>query len=93
MKSQIRCNICLECGDGHWAGEHKGMTDHNNFTLLYGGEDEPPGSLRKFITDRVYSSFGDRRNVGCRKMVNIQHLPSPNLAFRLRNDSFILDSF
>ena len=45
MQSQVRCNICLDCGDGYWAGEHKNMTDHNDFTLLCGGEDEPPPSL------------------------------------------------
>jgi len=44
---KVKCNICLECGDGYWAGEHKNMTDHNSFVLLYGGEDEPPPESRK----------------------------------------------
>ena len=44
---KVKCETCSECGDGHWAGEHKNMTDHNSFTLLYGGEDEPPGSNKR----------------------------------------------
>ena len=41
---KVKCEICSECGDGYWAGEHKDMTKHNSFTLLCGGENEPPSN-------------------------------------------------
>lgn len=44
---KVKCEICSECGDGYWAGEHKNMTDHNSFILLCGGEDEPPSSNKR----------------------------------------------
>ena len=42
MKSLVRCNLCQCQGDGYWAGHHRNNLGHNDFTLLCGGEDEPP---------------------------------------------------
>ncbi len=48
MKPTVKCEICHRRGDGHWAGWHREIIGHNDFTLL-GVEDEPPErNINKF---------------------------------------------
>jgi len=54
--------------------------------------DKPPSPLRNTITDRIYRVPHNRRNVRRRKMAFIQHLSSPFLGSRLRNDLVILET-
>ena len=56
-------------------------------------DDKPPSltnTICDFVTGRIYSGTGDRSAARRRKVAFIQHLFSPNLSSRLRNDSFIL---
>ena len=52
--------------------------------------DKPPLSLCNIVTSRVHSSSNDRSIARRREMAFIQHLSSPDLRFRLRNDLVIL---
>ena len=55
-------------------------------------EEPPPTTLCKPNSARVYPSPSNGGITRCREMAFIQHLSSPMLASRFRNDSFILAS-
>ncbi len=58
--------------------------------------DKPPPSkntIRRITSVRVYSGSNDRSIARRREMALLQHLPSPMLTSRLRNDLVILDAF
>ena len=55
-------------------------------------EDKPPSSLRHTITDRIYHVSSVRRDARRREMAFIQHLPSPFIGSRFRNDLVILET-
>ena len=54
--------------------------------------DKPPPSICKSTSIRVHSSSNDRRFIRRREMAFIQHLPSPMLASRFRNDLVVLET-
>lgn len=60
MKKLVKCNICPKQGDGVWAGFHRKTYGHNDFTILYGEEDEPPSKLQSSQRshDNNRQSFG-----------------------------------
>ena len=54
--------------------------------------DEPPSSLRKSITDRVYSGSHNGSVARRREVALLQHLSSPFIGSRFRNDLVVLAS-
>ncbi len=55
-------------------------------------EDKPPSPIRKFIADRILRCPHNRGITRRREMAFIQHLSSPMLSSRLRNDLVILET-
>lgn len=60
------------------------------------GKEEPPLSkniIRQLATIRVRFGSNNRSVTGRTEMALLQHLPSPFIGSRIRNDSIILDAF
>ena len=55
-------------------------------------DEEPPSSIRFPTSVRIHSSSSDWSIARRREMALLQHLPSPMLSSRLRNDLVILAS-
>ena len=55
-------------------------------------EDKPPSSLRQSLTIRIHSGSRNRSNARRREVALLQHLPSPMLSSRFRNDLVILET-
>ena len=55
-------------------------------------DEEPPPSICDPVTARVRSSPHDRRIARRREVALLQHLPSPMLSSRFRNDLVILET-
>ena len=56
-------------------------------------EAEPPSIVCNFVTSRIHSGSRDRRDARRREVALLQHLSSPMLSSRLRNDLVVLASF
>ncbi len=54
--------------------------------------EKPPPSICDFVATRVYSSPSDWSDARRREVALLQHLSSPDLRFRLRDDSIVLAS-
>lgn len=54
--------------------------------------DEPPSSICKSITDRICAGPNDGRSLGRREVALLQHLSSPDLSARFRNNLVILET-
>ena len=55
-------------------------------------DEKPPSSICDIIATRIHSSPSDRSDARRREVVLFQHLSSPMLVSRLRNDLVILAS-
>ena len=55
-------------------------------------EDKPPSSLRFPTSVRIHSGSSDRSFARRREVALLQHLSSPMLVSRLRNDLVILET-
>ena len=58
MNPIMRCNTCLQCGDGYWAGEHT-VNNPGHVWFTMGGEDEPPSKSRKNSFKLCFSGSRD----------------------------------
>ncbi len=54
--------------------------------------EKPPSNIRNSITDRILSSSNNGSIARRREVAFIQHLSSPNLSARFRNDLVVLAS-
>ena len=53
--------------------------------------EKPPSSICDIVATRVHSGSSNRSNARRREVDFLQHLSNPDLRFRLRNDSIILE--